>query len=186
MSDNDGSTDTEPKAAQAEPEVETPAAGKVSVEASQNVILRHVMMSAGAGLIPLPLADLAVVTGINLKMLRDLSKLYGVEFRDDLAKSAILSLLASVGGAALVMGPVASLLKVVPGAGSLLGGLAMPGVVGGLTYATGRVFVRHFESGGTFLDFDTARFKSMFKREANEGQTQAAEAASAAPTPAAT
>lgn len=166
MPDDTPPADTEPKTA-------------VPAEAAQNIILRHTIASAGAGLIPLPLADLAAVTAINLDMLRDLSKLYGVEFRGELARSAVLSLLASVGGPLLAMGPVASLLKVVPGAGSVLGGLAMPGMVGGLTYAVGRVFVRHFESGGTLLDFDAARFKELFKRELKEGQAKAAETAPA-------
>jgi len=155
-------------------EVKDQTAG--SANEVENLLLRHVMMAAGAGLLPVPLLDIAAVTGINLKMLRDLSALYKVEFRGELARSAVASLLTSVGGEMLVMGPVSSLLKAIPGVGSVVGGLAGPGVMGGLTYATGRVFQHHFESGGTFLDFDASRFTSIFKREAAEGAKRASEA----------
>ncbi len=148
----------------------------VSAKEVENLLLRHVMMAAGAGLLPVPFLDIAAVTGINLKMLRDLSALYGVPFGAELARSAVASLITSVGGELLVMGPVSSLLKAIPGVGAVVGGLASPGVMGGLTYATGRVFQRHFESGGTFLDFDPSRFTSVFKREAAEGARRAAEA----------
>ena len=137
------------------------------------------LFAAGVGLVPLPLADLAALVAANLKMLRDLANHYGVEFREEMAKSAIASLLAAAGVPALVM-PAVSLIKLIPGAGSLVGGLTVPALAGGLTYATGRVFIRHFESGGTFLDFNADRFKSMFKKEMKEGQEKAKEAAAAA------
>ncbi|MCB9744988.1 MAG: DUF697 domain-containing protein [Alphaproteobacteria bacterium] len=150
-----------------------------SSEGANNIVLRHVLFAAGVGLVPLPLADLAALVAANLKMLRDLAKHYGVEFREEMAKSAIASLLAAAGVPALVM-PAVSLIKLIPGAGSLVGGLTVPALAGGLTYATGRVFIRHFESGGTFLDFNADRFKSMFKKEMKEGQEKAKEAAAAA------
>jgi uncharacterized protein (DUF697 family) len=144
-------------------------------EAVENLILRHAVASAGFGLIPLPLLDLAAITGVNLKMIKDLAEVYGVPFRPELAKSAVSSLLASAGGGALLIGPVASLLKAVPGVGSVVGGLASPGVMGGMTYATGKVFARHFSTGGDLINFDASRFKDMFKRESKAGEAKAAQ-----------
>ncbi|MCB9797028.1 MAG: DUF697 domain-containing protein [Alphaproteobacteria bacterium] len=165
------------------PQVETPDNDDVSVppsaEGANNIVLRHVLFAAGVGLVPLPLADLAALVAANLKMLRDLANHYGVEFREEMAKSAVASLLAAAGVPALLV-PAASLLKVIPGVGALVGGLTVPALAGGLTYATGRVFIRHFESGGTFLDFNADRFKSMFKKEMKEGQEKAKEASASA------
>jgi len=143
-------------------------------EVVENLILRHAVASAGVGLIPLPLVDLAAITGINLKMLKDLAEIYGVPFRPELARSAVASLVATAGGGLLLI-PVVSLLKVVPGAGSVVGGLAAPGVMGGATYATGKVFARHFAQGGNLINFDASRFKDVFKREAKAGQEKAAQ-----------
>ena len=157
----------------------------VNAEEVENLLLRHAMLAAGAGLIPLPLLDLAAITGVNLKMLHDLAVLHDVEFRPELAKSAVVSLLTTAGGGLLLAGPVSSLLKIVPGVGSIVGGLAVPGVMGGLTYATGKVFARHFATGGDLVNFDASRFKDMFKREAKVGtEKSAAASATAAEAPA--
>lgn len=167
---------------------EAPATSRLqpSEEAVENLVLRHAVVSAGAGLIPLPLLDMAAITAVNLRMLKELADLHGVEFRPELARSAFASLLATAGGGLLLVGPVSSLFKAVPGVGSIVGGLASPGVMGGLTYATGKVFARHFATGGDLISFKASRFKDMFKREAKEGQEKAAAAAAPAAPAAAT
>lgn len=42
-------------------------------ERSEAIIRHHVLLAAGAGLIPLPLVDLAAVTGIQVRMLMELA-----------------------------------------------------------------------------------------------------------------
>ena len=39
-----------------------------------------------------------------------------------------------------------------------------------MTFAVGKVFVQHFESGGTFLDFDAATAKTVFREYFAEGK----------------
>jgi hypothetical protein len=41
---------------------------------------------------------------------------------------------------------------------------------GASTYALGQVFKRHYESGGTILDFDPARLKKMYKEQFEKGK----------------
>ena len=50
-----------------------------------------------------------------------------------------------------------------------------PIVMGASTYAVGKVFVQHFEMGGTLLDFDPTKTKEFFAREYKEGQKVAAD-----------
>jgi hypothetical protein len=38
------------------------------------------------------------------------------------------------------------------------------------TYAVGKVFAEHFESGGTFLDFDEEKAREHFKAMYEEGK----------------
>ena len=42
------------------------------------------------------------------------------------------------------------------------------------TWALGKVFIQHFESGGTFLDFDPEEVKEYFKAQFEEGREVAA------------
>jgi uncharacterized protein (DUF697 family) len=129
--------------------------------------------SAGAGLIPVPLLDVAAVTGVQLKMINELAKLYGIPFKKDLAKSSIGSLLGAVTAPVLAAGSIGLLgpaLKVLPGVGTLLGAVATPTFNAAATYALGRVFVQHFESGGTFLDMDPEKVREHFQREFESGR----------------
>ena len=43
-------------------------------------------------------------------------------------------------------------------------------VGGATTYAVGKVFIEHFESGGTFLDFDPEKMRDHFQELYEEGK----------------
>jgi len=139
------------------------------------IIRKDVYWSMGAGLIPVPMLDLAGIAGVQLKMLKSLSDLYGISFSEHRAKNIIAALAGSVGTATLATGTIASMIKVIPGLGSLAGIAALPIVAGGSTYAVGKIFVQHFESGGTFLDFDPAKTRRYFAEQFKEGQKVALE-----------
>ena len=51
----------------------------------------------------------------------------------------------------------------------------MPIFTGATTYAIGKSFMMHFESGGTFLDFDPAKVRAYFRQEFEKGQKLASE-----------
>lgn len=140
-----------------------------SNEANQ-IIRTHMMWAMGAGLIPVPFADLLAVSGIQVDMIRQLAKLYDVEFKTTQAKAYITTLtgtgLARLGARAI---------KFIPGVGSILGGLTMSALSGASTYAIGEVFKKHFDTGGTFLDFDTDRLKKMYDEKFEKGKEVAEE-----------
>ncbi len=140
-----------------------------SAHTVENLLIRHSMMAAGAGLLPLPLVDLAAITVINLKLLRELAALYGVPYESDLARQSFVGLVGGMSTQLLVAGPVYSLLRLVPAVGWIVGGASIAGVAGGITYATGRVFSRHFEKGGNFQNFSAESFRRLFEAEAKVG-----------------
>tara|TARA_R110002020_G_scaffold207948_1_gene413520 strand:+ start:22 stop:588 length:567 start_codon:yes stop_codon:yes gene_type:complete len=147
---------------------ETTAPSKLSeAEAITN---HYVGWAMGAGLIPFPLADLAAITGVQLKMLKEISGVYGVEFSENRGKSIVLSLISSLGSTSLAVSIVGSVAKIVPGVGSFFSFATLPVVAGALTFATGKVFTQHFESGGTFLSFDASGAKNAFAREFQNGK----------------
>ena len=57
-----------------------------------------------------------------------------------------------------------------PVVGSIIGGVTVSVFAGASTYALGQVFKRHFESGGTILDFDPARLKKLYKEQFEKGK----------------
>ena len=136
----------------------------------------YILASASIGLVPLPLADLAGIMALQIKLVHGLAKLYGVPFKENITKSLLASLLSGASSVIGILG-LASLAKTIPLLGSLAGGGGVAVTAASVTYATGEVFTRHFESGGTLLDFDPHKMKSLFKRELKNGKTEAKAAA---------
>ena len=122
---------------------------------------RFSLWGGAAGLIPLPLVDVVAVSGVQLQLLRRLSQMYGVPFSENMGKSVLASLIGSMIPATSGMG-VTSALKGVPIIGAL-SSLVMPTLSAGATYAIGKVFVEHFDSGGTLLDFNPPDYREFIK-----------------------
>jgi len=137
------------------------------------IIRRYMWWSMGAGLIPMPIVDAGVLSGVQLKMLAALSKHYQVPFCKNAGKSAIAALLGFVTANSLPGSVLTSFLKVLPGVG-ILGYVSMPIYSGAITYAIGKIFVQHFESSGTFLTFKPYKVKEHFEKLFKEGQEIAA------------
>jgi uncharacterized protein (DUF697 family) len=129
----------------------------------------HVLASMGVGLIPLPLVDMVALVGIQLDMIRKLAAEYNIPFRQDMGKSIITSLMGGFLPMTLGCG-IASMIKFIPLIGQTTGAVAMPVMTGASTYAIYKVFVQHFESGGTFLDLDPAKVKSYFSEQFSKGK----------------
>jgi uncharacterized protein (DUF697 family) len=133
-------------------------------------------------LLPLPLLDVALVTGIQVKMVSDLAKLYGVAFEKEVARSAVTALLAALvpaAGRQAALWVSSSALKSIPLVGTLLGTVASTVLAGVVTRALGRVYAMHFEAGGTLLDLHPAAMHSYF-REALSAEAEVAVEAEAA------
>jgi uncharacterized protein (DUF697 family) len=131
---------------------------------------RYMLWTAGGGLIPIPLLDVATIMGVQIKMISDLSDLYEIPFSEHRVKNIIYPLVSSLGIAPIGAGVFSSLIKVLPVVGSAVGAFSLPLVASALTYATGRVFITHFEAGGTLLDFEPNKMREHFAKEFEEGK----------------
>jgi uncharacterized protein (DUF697 family) len=58
-----------------------------------------------------------------------------------------------------------SLVKALPIVGTIAGGIAMPALSAGATFAIGRAFIQHFRSGGTLLDFNPPDYREFIKSQ---------------------
>ena len=129
----------------------------------------HILASMGVGLVPVPLIDMVALMGVQLDLIRKLSSEYEVPFKQDAGKSIITSLMGGFLPVALG-GAFASLVKFVPLIGQTTGAVTMPVISGASTYAIYKVFVQHFELGGTFLDLNPAKVKTYFAEQFTKGK----------------
>jgi uncharacterized protein (DUF697 family) len=133
-------------------------------ELASRLVDRLSLWSGAAGLIPLPLVDTVAVGGIQLHMLRKLSEIYGVPFSENRGKS----ILGSIAGAMIpstTATAASSFVKFVPVIGTAIGQLTMAAVSAPTTWVLGKVFIQHFASGGTLLDFNPPDYREFIKTQ---------------------
>lgn len=149
------------------PAAETPeAAPEMTPEQrhdfASKLVDRFAVWAGVAGLIPIPVADIAAVGGLQLQMLHRISQVYKVPFSANTGKALIAALVGTIVPASSTLG-AASLLKSVPVVGTAISALVMPALASGATYAIGKVFIQHFASGGTLLDFNPPDYREYIK-----------------------
>ncbi len=145
-------------------DMETPEV--VTGNVTHRIVRNHALVATGIGLIPLPLADIAAVGVTQLLMIRKLSNFYDLPFSQHRAKAFITALLGA-GQTGLILTSIGQL---IPGIGVTGFTLTTAATTGVLTYAIGKVFVRHFETGGTFLDLDPNAMREYFTEQCREGK----------------
>ena len=150
---------------------ESPETGQATAETPEQrhetaakLVDRFSLWSGVGGLIPLPFVDVLAVGGLQLQMLRRLSQLYDVQFSENRGKALIASIAGTMIPVTSGMG-AASALKGVPILGMIASAFVMPVLSAGATYAIGKAFVQHFESGGTLLDFNPPDYKELIKSQ---------------------
>jgi len=146
----------------------TPMTDEQRDEAASQIVDRFSLWSGAAGLIPVPIVDIAAVGGLQLQMLRRISEVYGIPFSSNRGKSIIASLagaLIPASTATTTAMSVGSLMKGLPGVGTVVGALTMPVFSAGATYVIGKVFIQHFASGGTLLDFNPPDYREFIKSQ---------------------
>lgn len=152
------------------PPSQSPDESHKRTQGGEEIVKTYVMASIGTALIPIPVVDIAALTAVQLKMLHSLSRYYDIPFLKDVGKSITASLLGGL-FTGTATGPVAaSLVKLIPGYGSAVGLVSLSVVGGASTFAIGRVFIQHFESGGTFLDLDPEAVREHFMNEFEQGK----------------
>ena len=135
---------------------------------ANNTVKNHIIAATSVSLSPVPLADLAALMGIQIDMAHSLCKIYDVPFKEKLVRSLLTSLVSGA-SAVIAMTGLSSLAKLVPGLGSLAGAAGVSATAAAITYATGKVLIKHFEMGGTMDNFDPIQFKTLFKEKVKEG-----------------
>ena len=133
-------------------------------EVAYKLVDRFAIWSGVAGLIPIPVVDVLAVGGLQIQMLRRLSQIYDVEFSENRGKALIAALAGTMIPATSGMG-AASAMKAMPVVNILAAGFVMPVLSAGASFAIGKAFIQHFESGGTLLDFNPPDYREFVKAQ---------------------
>ena len=122
---------------------------------ARRIVDRHAAYSAVGGIIPVPIANVAGVTAVIVRMVKVLSDLYGVPFQRDRARAIVIGLMGGAMPTGLAAVTASTLVYIVPG--SNLIGLAVSSATAiACTRGIGRIFIEHFESGATLSDISAA------------------------------
>jgi uncharacterized protein (DUF697 family) len=121
---------------------------------ADEIISRYMWAAGGAaGINPLPLLDIAGGTAITLKMILDLARVYRQPLDADMAAKMLeqlsknlIALLGTTAAAPAVASMIGSMLKTVPGVGTIAGGLVQGVVQALVTRWIGNVFVEYLRN----------------------------------------
>ncbi|MEL6341005.1 MAG: DUF697 domain-containing protein [Myxococcota bacterium] len=124
-----------------------PLRDAASKDSNADTILReHMMLAMVGGFVPIPFVDLVASTSVQLDMLKKLALNYNVDF-DARSSRAFVTSLTSALGVTTAARFGASAAKLLPGVGTIAGGVTQAVLTGGTTYAVGRVFQGIFREG---------------------------------------
>lgn len=126
---------------------------------AETIIRNHVVMSMGAGVIPIMIVDVIAVTALQVDMVRQLCKVYDIDFEETRGKALITSITAST----LARAGARSLVKALPGIGWMIGGVTVSLFAGASTYGLGKAFQKHLAAGGTLFNLDLSALKQSYR-----------------------
>ena len=132
---------------------------------TEEIIQKHALGAAVAGLVPIPLVDMVAISGVQYKMIKRLSEEYDhVDFKEEKTKSIIAVLMGGLGSfeAGLF---TRILFKGIPFFGPIIGGTAVSGFAYYSTKLIGDIFDQHFGSVGTMAieDLTMEKMKETFR-----------------------
>ena len=138
-------------------------------ERARAIVTRFRKWTIAAAAAPIPLADAVLIGGVQLRMLSELARLYGVPFE----KVRVVSLVSALFGGwtpyTISIGVAGAAARLAPGLGTLIGIATSVGTSTLATEAIGKIFIQHFEEGGTFLDFQPRKYRDAVAKSTRGG-----------------
>lgn len=149
-------------------EVQAPVASAAVLQQrseAKSIVAKYAAWSSAFGLMPVPYADIAGISGTQIAMVAALCKHYKVPFSKTWVRTILGAIVGGVAPWAVTRGVVSSFFKSIPGWGTAVGIAGMAGLTNLATRTIGNLFIEHFEAGGTLEDIDTAAMKEKLAEE---------------------
>ena len=140
-----------------------------AVDEAVKIVDRYSKIAAGVGLLPTFVLNFAGVLAVQITMVTKIARVFNLSQDKERVRGSILMLMGSVlpgtvgHGIGLAVASIPAMLT-----GTVLSFVLAPALAYALTSAVGKVFVMHFESGGTLLTFDPKVFRDHFVKAFKE------------------
>lgn len=156
-------------------------AQKASIQLKVEKAKKIVIITAGsnftAGLLPIPFADAPVLITAQIAMIAKITAIFGMDLSKSIMQGFLTSLIGTTGATIIGRTITSNLLKLVPGAGTIVGGAISGGTAAVITIALGETYIVIMEMMArgelNSTDLKTKKtqnmikeiFKSKFKKE---------------------
>ncbi len=121
------------------------AAQKVDIELkktqSHAIVAGAAAGAAGIAAVPIPFSDAVGIVPIQVGMLAGISATFGLSIDKSFLSTIVGSIIAGAGGTLVGRSIVSSLLKMIPGAGSVVGGTIAAATAAAITTALGEAYI---------------------------------------------
>ncbi len=139
-------------------------------DSAEKIVKDSMVYTLGGSVIPVPLFDLAAITVLQIDMLEKLALLYGADYSQATMRTFVQALTGAVTGRI-----AGSLLKLIPGVGTVTGAVIMTGSAVASTYAIGHAAIDNLEKTGTLFGDDMAETRANYEAKYEEGKAAAEE-----------
>jgi uncharacterized protein (DUF697 family) len=108
---------------------------------SHQAVATAALTAGGIAAAPIPFADAAAIIPIQVAMIASITAIFGLPLTEGFLTSLVVSVLGGGGGALLGRTIVTNLLKLIPGAGSVVGGVIGAATAAAITTALGEAYI---------------------------------------------
>jgi uncharacterized protein (DUF697 family) len=117
------------------------ASVKKKINVSHGIVVTATAAAGAAGASPIPFSDAVILVPIQLGMLAGISATFGIELNKAFLGTLVATATGSIGATFAGRAIAANLLKLVPGAGTLAGGVISSSTAVVLTTALGEIYI---------------------------------------------
>ena len=110
-------------------------------EKAENAVACAVAATSATGAIPIPFADAPILIGEQVALLATISSIYEIRIKEDGLKMLVTAAIGVGGATFLGKTIVSGTLKLIPGVGTVAGGLISGGTAGMITLAMGKAYI---------------------------------------------
>ena len=133
---------------------------------SDSIIRNHAIAAGAAAWIPVPFADVGAIGAVQIDLLRALNSHYSKPWQIGAMKQVLALITVATAG----KGAFGSLIKLIPGAGTMIGGSIQFVIASSFTYALGKAYDIHLKTGGEPDSIDAKVFFDNIKKFYTEGK----------------
>ena len=108
---------------------------------AMEIVKETIAMSFGAGFIPIPLSDIAMLLPAEISMITRITNIYGLEFTKNKIKKILLIMFSATGAASAGFFLAKSLLKFIPAVGAVVGGAVSGAAASAMTLTFGKTYI---------------------------------------------